>query len=312
MLPIVSQASQFYDSLPTDDSEAYQYLASLVDGSLNEAEWLDFKNGRIASNEKIREIWSKALSGFANSGGGIVIWGIQTKTINHLDVPTNLALAAEPVQMQGLLTTHLRDAVDPPVLGVKIRSIPSAGGEGFVVAYIPQSELKPHRAEVQEIFYIRAGHQHHSASPALLRQLFYPAANPIAEVSLETIGGTPTQGFDIAVRLKNRGLTSIEDLFVAVECEQFFPHFSAGAFFNLVDTDIILNPELRNLTSSERVHPSMSTTICTLRIQQPHVVYVSIFAKDMIPAMWHFQLAPPDQPTGRVVLVGPEPLPGIQ
>ena len=268
----VTQAHLFFEALSKNDGVAFQFLESLVGSPLHEAEWLDFKNGKGLKNEKVREIRSKALSGFANSGGGIVIWGIQTQSIDHRDVPANLALVENPAKLEGLLTTHLRDAVDPPVLGVQIRSVTREGGEGFVVCHIPASALKPHRAEVQEIFYIRAGHQHQAANPTLLRQLFYPHTQPIVELSVQSAGGTPSAGFDVVVRLKNKGLSSLEDLFVVAEDARFFPFFKEGDDFQKIDTDIVLNPEYRNLEGSRKIHPRMQSTIFRMKLPSEHQV----------------------------------------
>ena len=53
----------------------------------SEEEWLDFKSGlhgppaklEPLGDDKIKEIWSTALAGFANTGGGVLIWGIEVR-----------------------------------------------------------------------------------------------------------------------------------------------------------------------------------------------------------------------------------------
>ncbi|HEY0257853.1 MAG TPA: hypothetical protein VGC39_10455, partial [Candidatus Methylacidiphilales bacterium] len=106
MVP-VTHASQFYDALPAEPKEAFAELSSLIDEESpeREAEWLDYKNGKdipldtTEGKDKVRALWGKALSGFANSGGGLVIWGIQTETVDNHDVPKNLALVPKPEQL---------------------------------------------------------------------------------------------------------------------------------------------------------------------------------------------------------------------
>ncbi len=305
----ISQASLFFEALPADDNEAFQYLEGLLDGSLNEAEWLDFKNGKDIPNDKVRAIWSKALSGFATSGGGIVIWGIQTKSVDHQDIPENLALVDNPAKLVGLLTTHLRDAVDPPVLGVKSCIVSRDGKEGFVVCYIPSSDLKPHRAEVQEIFYIRAGHQHVAASPTLLRQLFFPHTRPVMELSIDAFDGGPSRGFDVVIRVKNKGLSSLEDLFVVVSGDEVLPLFVPGEDFQKIDTDLVQQPEYANLESSRKIHPRMQSTIGRMKLFSGSKIHVSIFGKDIEPLTWRFSLAE-GKPAGTINLDGPIAIPG--
>ena len=51
--------------------------------------------------KKAKEHWSKGLSGFANSGGGILLWGIQTKTKDKYDVPDKVVLVANARELAG-------------------------------------------------------------------------------------------------------------------------------------------------------------------------------------------------------------------
>jgi len=44
-----------------------------------EEEWLDFKGAAATPPDKIKEIWSKALAGFANTEGGVLVWGIDAR-----------------------------------------------------------------------------------------------------------------------------------------------------------------------------------------------------------------------------------------
>src|SRR5262245_24677300 len=78
MIEPLSSARQFYEKI-LSQSEPAAYLRSLVSvaNPTFEGEWLEFKGGRgnDASNQKN---WSDALSGFANTGGGVLIWGIET------------------------------------------------------------------------------------------------------------------------------------------------------------------------------------------------------------------------------------------
>ncbi len=44
-----------------------------------ETEWRDFKGAAQINDQDAKKIWSKVLSGFANTQGGVLIWGIDAR-----------------------------------------------------------------------------------------------------------------------------------------------------------------------------------------------------------------------------------------
>jgi hypothetical protein len=89
LTPASSQALHFFQMIAHAERPA-EYLRSLVKSNPPsfESEWLDFKGAaqltatrqppEVAGKnaEKVKEIWSEALSGFANTQGGVLVWGI--------------------------------------------------------------------------------------------------------------------------------------------------------------------------------------------------------------------------------------------
>src|SRR6266516_4392731 len=89
-----SRASLFFEQITDLGSQAFAYLDGVAKKSVStdENEWREFKGagfitgfltslgnqkGKIEADRKIKEIWSESLGAFANSGGGILIWGIK-------------------------------------------------------------------------------------------------------------------------------------------------------------------------------------------------------------------------------------------
>jgi hypothetical protein len=88
--------------------------------------------------------------------------------------------ARDPVVMK-------RSATDPPVLGVEVEAFPPGNpNEGFVVCLVPESDLKPHRAEIKgrPQYHIRVSDSFKVAPVQLLRYLFYPRTRAVFEVSV--------------------------------------------------------------------------------------------------------------------------------
>lgn len=183
MLPRVpfSIARAFFEKI---DHEADPFVF-LSDSPLRaepffEEEWLDFK-GNPRDERDAKRIWSKALSGYANTADGLIIWGIDARKTppRNIDAASALRLIPDPHAFESQLRDWIRDATNPPVMGVEYQSYVGPAGEGFVVCLIPESTHKPHRAEfADKHYYYRAGDDFLSAEPGLLRMLFYPQLQP--------------------------------------------------------------------------------------------------------------------------------------
>jgi hypothetical protein len=138
------------------DLEAIRnYVRSGREEGLN----LDFKTIKSPMDQDDRRNLAKALSAFANSDGGIVVWGIEARN----------EVAASEAPIDGLerlmadLGQFTAEGVRPTVDGVLHRAIPideTTPGVGFVVTLIPPSDSGPHIARARENrYYKRAGSQ---------------------------------------------------------------------------------------------------------------------------------------------------------
>src|SRR5258706_3165553 len=176
-----SNAAEFYNQI-TSSADPLAFLRSLYDPSnpTVETEWLDFKGAEKIPDHDLRKEWSTALSGFANTEGGVVIWGIDARKdkTTGIDAASGPSLAKNPSQLRSRLAELHHTATDPPVLGVELREFPDqvAAGHGYVVCLVPESAVKPHRAEnvTTKPYYIPAGDSFLPPSTSLLRHLIFP------------------------------------------------------------------------------------------------------------------------------------------
>jgi hypothetical protein len=172
--------------------------------------------------DELRKGWSKALSGFANTDGGVLVWGIDAPD----NAPVRLSLVQDLRPFNAKLQELLRDATDPPVQSVQIElyADPQQPTKGIIVCLIPRSRWRPHQAKssVNE-YYIRAGDNHVPASQSVLRALFYPEFR--AQMVVYWKGNTtpdPGGGKALVVTfwLENNGPGSAEDVFVLCRGER--------------------------------------------------------------------------------------------
>jgi hypothetical protein len=223
-----SQALQLYNRIVGAD-DSFAFLKSMADSGTAETEWLDFKDGSNLTapklpkpdeaREKVKEIWSEALSGFANTQGGVLIWGIKAETDpkTKIDAARNLSLVHNTAEFKSRMHTLHGDATDPPVLGIKVESYddPDQPNVGIVVCYVPESSNRPHRAEFSgKRFYIRADDDFRVASVSLLRLLFFPhsRAQLVPVVKVVPVGMTS----NLKLFLWNRGTATASDVFLQI------------------------------------------------------------------------------------------------
>jgi hypothetical protein len=180
MPPVASNARSFLDHIEANP-DPFAYLSSIPDPTADhfpffEEEWIDFK-GKPQDDKDAKRIWSKALSAFANITDGLIIWGIDARKTppRNIDAACGLRLIPDPSAFESRLRDWIRDAANPPIMGVEFHSYAGPTGDGFVVCLIPESAHKPHRAEfADKHYYYRASDDFLMAEPGLLRVMFYP------------------------------------------------------------------------------------------------------------------------------------------
>lgn len=164
-------------------SEKYQRIDKFVTGGQEEHLCLDFKEksepARIGLSGDDKRNYAKALSGFSNAVGGVVVWGIRARRAN--DESPDIAQEIKPIKGVKRFLTDLNslisDALIPVNSGVRNEAIfvedNEANDEGFVVTYVPESQGLPHRAMCGlNIYYTRAGDSFHIMEHHLLADMF--------------------------------------------------------------------------------------------------------------------------------------------
>ena len=178
-----SQAKTFFDDINIMGKEkGFDFLKNLIDkeNKFYEQDWIDFK-GAPKQND-MKKIWSKAISGYANSCDGIIVWGIDARKDKDIDYASGLSLVDDPEIFKSRLQELQRQSTDPPVRNIEYWDAfdPDNKDKGFVVCFIPESPFKPYRADAAgRNYYIRAGDSFQVPSVSLLRRLFYPEFHAI-------------------------------------------------------------------------------------------------------------------------------------
>jgi predicted HTH transcriptional regulator len=133
----------------------------LVDEREPESLYLEFKQKRDQRDDRLHKDdsqgFSEALSGFANSDGGVVLFGVATKKHGgSIDKADEVKPIANAEQFRWRLKSYILAATSPPVDNVSLEFIKENGTHGYVKCLVPPSDRPPHMAMPDRHYYRRS------------------------------------------------------------------------------------------------------------------------------------------------------------
>jgi hypothetical protein len=194
---------------------------------------LDFKlleGGSDFGSRTDKRTLAVALSGFANAGGGLIVWGVDArKNDGKIDCVTDLPGLADPLRMLSRLNELTGEAVDPIAGGIEHRIVGTLqNGRGFVVTMVPGSDSGPHMAKLGENrYYKRSGDSFYPLEHYDIADMFGRRPKPLLQITYRV--RSPGPQADIVIGLKNHGRGSARSPYVSVSVgEPPFRHRRGG------------------------------------------------------------------------------------
>src|SRR5260370_1168680 len=218
--PMAGPAESIFQQL-----RSWRSLQDLINAGETEGLYLECKAPTgSALNPGVRQHLGEAVSGFSNTSGGVVIWGVSTTKHAHssLDVMTQI----EPVGNVVTLAANIDRAI--PVVGYPtIRSVPSrilkrrtSDSRGVVVTYIPPSGSDPVQNVLDKKFYLRTIDGFVEMPYDVLKRMFAgssaPDIRPLLPAALVTRAG-PTSRIPIALTNFSTAAETCTAVHVAIE-----------------------------------------------------------------------------------------------
>ncbi|SRR5216684_1156350 len=145
-------AGTLFDAINSED-DIDRLIASQVEDL-----YLDFKTKRDHSaglvDEDLQKVLSKAISGFANADGGLIVLGV--------DAPQGKTPEKKPIiplaEFDQEVNSYIPRATSFGVEGVRTKRIPLRSGPGgFVLIHVPKSDRAPHCSMKDRRYYQRIG-----------------------------------------------------------------------------------------------------------------------------------------------------------
>jgi schlafen family protein len=193
----------------------------------SEEMFLDFKQA-VTKGDSLdksdRENYAKALSGFANSEGGVIVWGVDAR---RQEGAGDVAQLIVPVQNVPRFVSQLEGetsgATDPAVPHVRHIPVVTTGTDGFAVSYVRQSPHAPHRSPRDQRYYLRTGSSFGVVPHRVLRGMFGHPDAPVITHAFITGTGVKLIPMDTAVeaaqvyvfvQLRNEGPLPARDVYL--------------------------------------------------------------------------------------------------
>lgn len=215
---MLTSADALYASLGS-----WQSLEDLITAAEAEGQYLECKAPHAPVVDKgLRSQLCTLASGFANSGGGVVLFGVSTTTKLHsgLDVLAQLepigscdAFAKRIDRLVGTLTTP---TVKCPPARVLRRS--ASDSKGIVVLLVPGTLGDPVQSLDDRRFYIRAGAEFVEMPYPLLKRMFAGSEAPDIEPVFDgrLVSRLPNGTWRIPIIAKNRSTHAGRDVDVTI------------------------------------------------------------------------------------------------
>jgi hypothetical protein len=210
-------------------------IDDLIAERQSEEMFLDFKRsadkggGRRLNDQDRRNI-ARAISGFGNSEGGVIVWGIDCRErAGSGDLPGEKIEIENPKRFVSWLEGAVSGCTIPAHPGVQHHAIETGVAGGFAVSYVPKSFLAPHQTvQGQQNYYIRAGSNFVPVPHGVLAGLFGRAPQPVLCHSWLTqpvqIGPGMSAKYQARVgaglAIRNRGLGIARDVYLNFELWQ--------------------------------------------------------------------------------------------
>ena len=125
---------------------------------------------------------SQAISGFSNTEGGIIIWGVSTTKHDHssLDILSQIEEIGNCDNFSRQIESSIPTLTTPSVTNSKTKVLKKSKkeGRGIIITYIPKSTGDPTQSNKDNHFYFRHGDEFKILPYEMLKRLFASTKNP--------------------------------------------------------------------------------------------------------------------------------------
>jgi hypothetical protein len=164
----------FYNTLNT-----FEDIQKLIDSGEAESQYLECKSPSSPRLDKgLKSELARIISGFSNTSGGIIIWGVKTDRHGNLDILTQIEPIGSIKNFVKELELSIPLLTEPPIqTRTKIIKEKPKDNKGLAITYVPITKGDPIRV-TNENFYLRMGDHIEPMPYEVIKRMFIGANTP--------------------------------------------------------------------------------------------------------------------------------------
>lgn len=192
-----------------------QRISQFIEERKQEDLHLEFKTLPNGMDRDARKVFAKAFSGFSNSDGGVVVWGVDARQDEAgVDAACETAPVTDVQAVQSRMQTLTGEATSPIVDGIEHKVVADGqGDDGYIITLVPASSSGPHMAKLgEDRYYKRSGSGFYRMEHFDLEDVFGRRPKPIVALHAQphahiTRPGVRerTYSFRVILGIKNSG-----------------------------------------------------------------------------------------------------------
>lgn len=202
-------------------------LQDAIDQGTFESLTLDFKSaeGLFSGGSLTREgrkVLARAMSGFANSAGGLIVIGVDCRAEDGIDKARALGPVSHLSRAFSSVNGQLAELLQPRHEGIRAHGIRASGGddEGYVIIEVPRSERRPHMNGQDRTYHKRSSAstfvmEHYDVEDAF-RRVAAPDLHLRWRLERGYTDGKTTLAIRVQFEVENRGPTTAKSVAITL------------------------------------------------------------------------------------------------
>ena len=154
---------------------------------------LEFKtlSSNSGLNREDRKMIAKAICGFCNAEGGLLVIGVETKRVDGIDTATALRPVRELNRLQNLVKAAVPEMLSPQHNGIKVEPVICAGtpDQGYILISVPRSDSRPHMSLLEQRYFRRGSDGTRVLEHGEVRELMFSAKEGAMEIGCRILPG---------------------------------------------------------------------------------------------------------------------------
>ncbi len=214
-------ASKLYDSL-----KKIQDIENLIKDGEFENQYLECKSPNPPQfNRGLKAEFASTISAFANSGGGIILWGVSTTRHKQgeADVLSQIEELGSINDFKRQADLQCQILIEPQIISCqsKVLTRNPKDSRGVLITLIPPSEGDPVRNSLDHEFYIRVGSAVSKMSYETIKRMFAGSSGPDLTALFDNrlVESQPNGAWKVPIILENNSSFAARDVSVSVTIE---------------------------------------------------------------------------------------------